>query len=329
MAFGPLAMPKGCPTWLRLTSRIYKLFTKPEPFSTASSLFKHHLPPYLGVLSTPRYCNNKDTNMPTPIEIFTDPLSLFFVALYAALMLWETVFPAKELPRVKNWHLKGIASFIVYFLIASYIPLFIDGKLAEYQLIDLSHLSQGAGIAIGVLGYHLGAYWYHRLIHSSNFLWRTTHQWHHSAERLDIAGAFYLSPFDMVGWTVVGSLILALGIGIPASSATAVMTIIFFLGTFTHLNVKTPHWLGYIIERPESHSLHHARGAHRYNYSEIPLFDMLFGTFRNPKEFVAETGFYQGGSERMLAMLFGIDISRSPRKLKTAPRTNSQQQEVN
>jgi sterol desaturase/sphingolipid hydroxylase (fatty acid hydroxylase superfamily) len=43
-------------------------------------------------------------------------------------------------------------------------------------------------------------------------------------------------------------------------------------------------WLGYFIERPESHSLHHQRGVHRHNDADLPVLDMLFGTFHNPRE---------------------------------------------
>ena len=52
---------------------------------------------------------------------------------------------------------------------------------------------------------------------------------------------------------------------------------------FQHWNVKTPRWLGYIIQRPESHGLHHELGVHARNYSDFPLWDMLMGTFVNPE----------------------------------------------
>jgi sterol desaturase/sphingolipid hydroxylase (fatty acid hydroxylase superfamily) len=82
-----------------------------------------------------------------------------------------------------------------------------------------------------------------------------------------------------------------------------------FLSIFQHANIKTPQWLGYIIQRPESHTYHHARGIHKLNYSDLPLFDIIFGTFRNPKDFEHETGFYDGASDRILEMLSARDIS--------------------
>ena len=36
--------------------------------------------------------------MPTPLEILLDPVSLYILAMYALLMIWEAIFPARKLP---------------------------------------------------------------------------------------------------------------------------------------------------------------------------------------------------------------------------------------
>ena len=82
-----------------------------------------------------------------------------------------------------------------------------------------------------------------------------------------------------------------------------------FNAMFQHANIRTPKWLGYIIQRPESHGVHHARGVHRYNYSDLPLWDIVFGTFRNPDAFEGECGLTPGASARLGAMLLGQDVS--------------------
>ncbi len=81
-----------------------------------------------------------------------------------------------------------------------------------------------------------------------------------------------------------------------------------FFSMFQHLNVRTPAWLGYVIERPESHMVHHAREVHALNYSDLPLWDMLFGTFRNPARFEGDVGFGAPASARLGAMLLGADV---------------------
>lgn len=247
--------------------------------------------------------------MPTPIDLLLDPISLVVIAMYVGLMAWESINPAQELLYVKNWKVKGIASFVVFFYLSSYLPMLIDPFLASYQLLDLSQLGVGVSATIGILLYELGVYLWHRSMHQSNALWKSFHQMHHSAERMDTYGAFYFSPLDMIGFTVLGSVCFALLIGLSPQATTIVLLSTTFLGMFQHANIKTPHWLGYLIQRPESHALHHGKGIHKYNYSDIPVFDMLFGTFRNPKGFEHETGFYHGASERVVDMLLFKDVS--------------------
>jgi sterol desaturase/sphingolipid hydroxylase (fatty acid hydroxylase superfamily) len=60
--------------------------------------------------------------------------------------------------------------------------------------------------------------------------------------------------------------------------------------------------------RPEAHGLHHERGIHAYNYANVPLWDVVFGTYRNPAGFPEHYGFWQGASSRMGAMLVGRDV---------------------
>jgi sterol desaturase/sphingolipid hydroxylase (fatty acid hydroxylase superfamily) len=167
------------------------------------------------------------------------------------------------------------------------------------------------GGILGALIYEFLVYWWHRSMHTFKPLWLMFHQLHHSAERVDTYGAYYFSLLDMIGWTILQSLSLVLIIGITPSAATIAIIITSFLGIFQHTNVKTPHWLGYIFQRPESHSIHHGKNIHRYNYSDLPVFDIIFGTFRNPKTFEVEVGFYPGASERIWEMLAFKDIYKN------------------
>ena len=126
---------------------------------------------------------------------------------------------------------------------------------------------------------------------------------------VDTFGAFYFSPLDIVGFTLMSSLALSF-VGLPAKAVTYYLYFTMFLAIIQHTNVRTPQWLGYIVQRPESHSVHHGRGIHHYNYSDLPLFDILFGTFRNPKEFVDQAGFAGGRSAQIPEMLMFRDIGR-------------------
>ena len=252
--------------------------------------------------------------MPTPIDILIDPVSITALAIYAGPICWEWLAPGRVLPTVRHWKLKGLAAFTVFFFLSSYLPLVWDQNLARYQLLDLTGLGTAGSAALGLLVYEFCAYWWHRWMHSSDLLWRGLHQMHHSAERLDTFGAFWFSPLDMIGWTAVGSLSLVLVVGVTPQAATLLLLGITFLAIFQHANIRTPHWLGYLIQRPESHTIHHGKDIHRYNYADLPVFDMLFGTFRNPRGFEIETGFYPGASDRDADMLLFRDLNRSDAK---------------
>jgi len=248
--------------------------------------------------------------MPTPWEIILDPISLVIIGLYVALMLWEAVAPGRRLPKMPGWKSKTMVSFAAYFMLASYLPLLWDGLLAEYRLFDLTGLGVAGGAVAGLLVYELCAYGYHRALHESDTLWRFVHQVHHSAERLDTFSAFWFSPADMVGWTAVSSFALVFVLGIQPAAATILLVTLTLMGIFQHTNIRTPRWLGYLVQRPESHTLHHGKGSHRYNYADLPLIDMIFGTFRNPPGYEVETGFYPGASNRIVDMILGKDQSR-------------------
>ncbi len=249
-------------------------------------------------------------NLPTPLELILDPISYIVFGIYAVLMFWEALFPARKLPRIKFWKLKGLLAFVLFFYLSSYLPMIWDGFLGNYQILNLTALGTIGGAVVGILIYELGVYVWHRTMHNSDTLWKVFHQMHHSAERVDSYGAFYFSPMDMIGFTFLGSLCLVVVAGFTPEATTLIIIGTTFLSIFQHSNIRTPVWLGYIIQRPEAHALHHAKGVHAYNYSDISLFDIIFGTFKNPKKFEDETGFYEGASGKIKDMLLFKDISK-------------------
>jgi sterol desaturase/sphingolipid hydroxylase (fatty acid hydroxylase superfamily) len=254
---------------------------------------------------------HRESVMPTPLQILLDPISLTVLGIYGALILLEALFPARPLPRIRGWRIRGLLVFVFYFYLSSYLPLLWGETLAQYQLVSLEALNPFVGAGIAVLVFELLVYFYHRAMHSSHWLWRSFHQMHHSAERVDTFGAFYFSPLDIAGFTLLSSLALTIGAGLSARAVTYFLYFTTFLAVFQHTNIRTPQWLGYIVQRPESHSVHHGRGIHHYNYSDLPLFDILFGTFRNPKDFVELSGFGGASSAQIPEMLLWRDIAAS------------------
>jgi len=209
---------------------------------------------------------------------------------------------------VRFWRSKGLLAFITFIGISSYLPILWAEWLAPLQLFDLSDWSTLTGATVGVLLYEAGVWIWHRTLHGSNLLWRYLHQMHHSAERLDTWGAFWFSPLDMVGWTALFSVTLTL-VGLSPAAVFATVCVTTFLSVFQHANVRTPRWLGVLVQRPESHSWHHARGVHANNYSDLPLFDILLGTWHNAAQFAPEQGFHHGASSDYAGLLLGRDVA--------------------
>ena len=249
--------------------------------------------------------------MPSPIDILLNPVSLAIIAMYGALLLWERMSPGRTLPYVPGWKMRGLTAFAVFFYLSSYLPLLWGGYFQQIRLFDMTGFGTIGGAVVGLLLCQLGLYIWHRTLHGSLPLWRVFHQMHHSAERLDVYGAFYFSPLDMAGSIFLNSICLVLVAGITPEAATIVLLASTFMGIFQHANIRTPQWLGYVIQRPESHTVHHGRGIHAYNYCHLPLFDMIFGTFRNPATYENRTGFYPGASARVADMLMCKDINKN------------------
>ena len=54
-----------------------------------------------------------------------------------------------------------------------------------------------------------------------------------------------------------------------------------FLLDLDLVRLRTPRWVGYVMQRPEHHSTHHEFNVHNYNYGDIKWWDRFFGTFKD------------------------------------------------
>jgi sterol desaturase/sphingolipid hydroxylase (fatty acid hydroxylase superfamily) len=232
---------------------------------------------------------------------------LLFPASFFLLLALERFLPGRPQPRVRFWVVKGIAFFILGGVINTIVPEALGSAIGGNTLLDLAFLGVIGGGLVGLLASSLADYWLHRTFHRFSFIWRWTHQLHHSAERVDMAGFAYTHPFELVLATTIAP-IISLLLGVSVEGAMLAGFLYFAMGLFSHLNVNTPAWLGYLVQRPEMHAVHHERGVHAYNYG-LPLWDLVFGTFRNPAAYTGTAGFWDGASKKTVAMLFGRDIA--------------------
>jgi sterol desaturase/sphingolipid hydroxylase (fatty acid hydroxylase superfamily) len=248
-------------------------------------------------------------------------LSTLVPLTFVAMLVLERLFPGRELPRARGWLLKGIVFFVLAGAMASVIPALVALVIGTHTLLNLRPLGAVVGGVVGFAMADIASYGIHRLLHNVPLFWRWAHQMHHSAERVDVAGASYGHPIDnFVQGAVNIAAILLLGLSPGAAAVAGYLS--FFVGVFQHTNVRTPQWLGYVIQRPEAHAVHHTRGVHAYNYGNFMLWDILFGTFRNPATFATEpAGFWDGASGKLGAMLIGRDVGEPRPQADPATRT--------
>lgn len=230
-----------------------------------------------------------------------------------SMMLFERLRPGHELPKSRGWWPRAIGASSIQALVVVFAAPLWDPWLESHPLLPGARLGTLAGALVGYVVVTFVYYFWHRARHEVPVLWRVFHQLHHSPTRIEVVASFYKHPAEILVNGVLSSSILygLCGLSMEAAAIATLMTGLAEL--VYHWNVRTPRWLGYFFQRPEMHRLHHAEGVHRYNFSDLPLWDMLFGTFRNPARCDAPSGFGGEHEQRVGEMLRGVDVFAPPK----------------
>lgn len=129
-------------------------------------------------------------------------------------------------------------------------------------------------------------YWAHRLHHKVGFLWRF-HAVHHSSESMDwLAG----SRTHVVEVFVTRALVMVplYLCGFSEAALNAYVILVGVQAVAIHANMRfTFGFLRYLLATPQFHHWHHARHADYCdaNYAvHLPVIDMIFGTYKCPKD---------------------------------------------
>lgn len=163
-------------------------------------------------------------------------------------------------------------------------------------------LSLAVKVLTGYLIITFIVYWWHRVRHSSHRLWQLFHQIHHSTYRIQSLTAIYAHPFDFLSTALIVNVVSYPLLGCDIKTALWINITYSVFDFWEHCNIPTPHWMGYLVVRPEMHRIHHERNRHTKNFS-IPVWDIIFGTYENPTRSV-ECGFSEAAEKRLGAMLF-------------------------
>ena len=181
----------------------------------------------------------------------------------------------------------GIASSLVDASSSTALPFVRDAWHGQHRLSDATALGTLRGAGVGFRSAQVFMYAWHRTMHANDLLWRWFHQMHHSAARVDVAGAFDVSPLDIVGRTFLGSLALDWAAGRHPASRPAVP-----LHTETSTKKGTvPFFKGLIPSTSHTTPLRTSTSTQENGIA-------LCGTYRDPEAGEGETGFYDGKPPR-------------------------------
>lgn len=225
---------------------------------------------------------------------------------------FESKFVSHRWPKVTGWWSRALILNALGFISIFLFGAGLRDWLRDHRLFAGERLGVVGGAVVGYLVMSFFNYWWHRLRHKSDFFWRWFHQLHHSAQRIELLTTFYKHPVESLVDSFGALVILFLVVGVSPAAASIALLLAGLLELFFHWNVKTPHWVGYILQRPEAHLVHHEAGLHAYNYSDLAIWDILFGTFRNPRRWDAACGLGAENEQRILEMLRGVDVTKQP-----------------
>lgn len=229
-------------------------------------------------------------------------LTVFSAALFLVL---ERLAPGRELPNSKGWYARAALINlcqvgITFGTNALWVDLFSGASLFQLAALKMPVVEGFVGWFVGTFFF----YWWHRVRHLDGF-WHVFHQVHHSPSRIEALTSFYKHPLEILADSALAAAVLYLLLG---ASLEGALWFNFFAATgefLYHANLKTPAWLRYIIQTPELHSIHHQIDVHKYNFADLPIWDRMFGTYKDTKAFARRCGF-PGEAERKLARMLAF-----------------------
>ena len=247
-------------------------------------------------------------------------LLALLLLIAAGMIVVERLWPARALPRVDGWWARIALVNVVQLGIVLLAGVSWDRWLGGASLFRLrDNLGEWGQALVAYFISTFVYYWWHRWRHTSRFWWRVCHQLHHSPRRIELLVSFYKHPVEITINSVISALIVYGLCGCTVAAAGIYTALIAVAEYFYHWNIRTPHWLGFLLQRPESHRIHHQYRRHTGNFADLPLWDALFGTLRNaPAGAEVRCGYDEWREDRFEDMLGFRDV-HAPHVEQTPP----------
>ena len=236
---------------------------------------------------------------------------LLTISIALGFIVVERLWPATGLPKVRAWWWRVAFVNVIQLGIVILAGFTWDTWFAKTSVLKLGEaINPWLGGLIAYLISTFVFYWWHRFRHQSRLFWRICHQLHHSPRRIEILTSFYKHPVEIALNSLLSALIVYTLCGLTLTGGAIYTLFVAVAEYFYHWNVRTPHKLGYLIQRPESHRVHHEYRRHTKNFADLPIWDLIFGTFQNGRRSdLTRCGYDDWKEDRFEDMLAFRDVN--------------------
>jgi len=239
-----------------------------------------------------------------------------FVAVFAAVALWEALAPRRKrsFERRARWpHNLGLllvdVALVRVFAPGAAIAVAMTAAGSGWGLLNALALPGWSAIAAGIALLDLAIYFQHVMFHAVPALWRL-HRVHHADLDFDVTTGARFHPIEILISTAVKCAAIA-ALGAPVISVFVFEILLNATAMFNHANASLPQrlerWLRWLVVTPDMHRVHHSvryeESSSNFGFN-LPWWDRLFGTYRaQPRLGHA-------------AMTIGVDAFRSSQELR-------------
>ena len=230
------------------------------------------------------------------IEVLSNIKLIFFILFFIILYFIETYYSDRK------WTSKRTLRLIFHSIIAIIntiiiriptifivIPTLMLITENDYGLLNNINLNFALEAIIALILLDLGFYWWHRMNHKNQFLWKF-HSMHHLDTHLDVTTSLRFH-FGELLLSSLYKVVLILVIGMPISVFIFYEILLSASNQFHHSNIKISENLNNMLQRfivtPKYHANHHTvkKVSREANYSSIlTIWDTIFLTYIDATE---------------------------------------------
>jgi len=257
-----------------------------------------------------------------------------FLAMFAALALWEAAAPARapRLSRAIRWRANlGLAVLNVLalrvVLPGSALAFAALATEEGWGLLNRVLLPGWVAVAVGTVLLDLAIYFQHVLFHSVPALARL-HAVHHADPDFDLTTGIRFHPLEIVLSTLIKLSAIA-ALGAPVLAVLIFEVLLNASAMFNHANVSLPAWLEPWVRRvlvtPDMHRTHHSviETERNSNYGFcLSVWDRWLGTYTPAPKGTLDIGlpgWRDAGAVATLGGVLRMPFRRPPHEIPVHP----------